>query len=57
MFQALQTAYAHGWSLATSLMTCVVVFRAGDHDFGVMTSADYDGDPDFVLYEFDPYRR
>ncbi len=33
------TAYACGWSLATTLMTCVVVFRAGDDDFGVMTTA------------------
>jgi hypothetical protein len=35
MSQALATAYACGWSLATTLMTCVVVFRAGDDDFGV----------------------
>ena len=35
MSQALNTAYACGWSLATSLMTCVVVFRAGADDFGI----------------------
>ena len=45
---AISTAYACGWSLATTLMTCVVVFRAGDDDFGVMTSAEYDGDPEIV---------
>ena len=35
MSQALSTAYACGWSLATTLMVYVVVFRAGDDDFGV----------------------
>ena len=30
MSQALTTAYACGWSLATTLMAYVVVFRAGD---------------------------
>ena len=57
MSQALDTAYACGWSLATTLMTCVVVFRAGDDDFGVMTTAEYDGDPEIVIHEFDPHRR
>ena len=51
----LYTAYACGWSLATTLMTCVVVFRAGDDDFGVMTTAEYDGDPEIVIHEFDPW--
>jgi len=54
MSQALDTAYACGWSLATTLMTCVVVFRSGDDDFGIMTSAEYDGDPEIVVHEFDP---
>ena len=55
MSQALTTAYACGWSLATTLMVYVVVFRAGDDDFGVMTTAEYDGDPDFIVHEFDPW--
>jgi len=55
MSQALSTAYACGWNLATTLMTCVVVFRAGDDDFGVMTTAEYDGDPEIVIHEFDPW--
>jgi hypothetical protein len=29
--------------------------RAGDDDFGVMTSAEYDGDPEIVIHEFDPW--
>jgi len=52
MSQALNTAYACGWSLAATLMTCVVVFRAGDDDFG-MTTAEYDGDPEIVVHEYD----
>ncbi|MGB5086214.1 MAG: hypothetical protein WBO09_16800 [Methylocystis silviterrae] len=31
--------------LATTLMDYVVVFRAGDDDFGVMLTAAYDGNP------------
>ncbi len=56
MSQALTTAYACGWSLATTLMAYVVVFRAGDDDFGVMPSAEYDGDADLIVYEFDPHK-
>ena len=36
---------------ATTLMDYVVVFRAGDDDFGVMLSAEYDGE-----HEFDPHQ-
>lgn len=55
MSQALNTAYACGWSLATTLMVYVVVFRAGDDDFGVMTTAEYDGDPNAIIHEYDPW--
>ncbi len=57
MSQALNAAYARGWSLATTLMDCVVVFRAGDDDFGVMLAAEYDGDLELVIHEFDPHLR
>jgi len=56
MSQALNAAYARGWNLATTLMDYVVVFRAGDDDFGVMLAAEYDGDFDPVVHEFDPHR-
>ena len=55
MSQALTTAYACGWSLATTLMVYVVVFRAGDDVYGAMISAEYDGDPDAILHEYDPW--
>jgi len=56
MSQALNAAYARGWNLATTLMDYVVVFRIGDDDFGVMLAAEYDGDPQLLLHEFDPHQ-
>jgi len=57
MSQALSNAYARGWNLATTLMVCITVFRAGDGEFGIMPSAEYDGDPALAIHEFDPYAR
>jgi len=57
MSQALSIAYARGWNLATTLMVCITVFRAGDGEFGIMPSAEYDGDPALAIHEFDPYAR
>jgi len=57
MSQALSNAYARGWNLATTLMVCITVFRAGDGEFGVMPSAEYDGDFAAVIHEFDPFGR
>lgn len=50
-------AFANGWSLATTLMVCVVIFRAGTSEYGVMVSSEYDGDPAAVIFEFDPFQR
>jgi hypothetical protein len=36
-------------------MVCIVVFHAGNGEFGVMPSADYDGDPATIIHEFDPW--
>ena len=57
MSQALSNAHLRGWNLATTLMVCVVVFRAGTDSFGVMPSAEYDGDPGAIVHEFDPFER
>jgi hypothetical protein len=43
MSQALSTAHARGWNLATTLMVCITVFQAGYSEFGVLPSAEYDG--------------
>ena len=53
MSRALNAAYARGWSLATALTDYVLVFRAGDGDFGVFLTGEHDGDLDRVMQEFD----
>ena len=55
MSQPRKTAYARAWNLATTLMVCITVFRAGDGAFGVMPSAEFDGDPASILHEFNPF--
>jgi hypothetical protein len=55
MPQSLTLAYARGWNLATTLLVCTVVFRTGDGAFGVMPTADYDGDAIEIVHEFDPH--
>ncbi|HET6608947.1 MAG TPA: hypothetical protein VFG62_19895 [Rhodopila sp.] len=57
MSQALSFAHARAWNLAITLMVCVVVFQAGAGDYGVMPSADYDGDASAIVHEFDPFQR
>jgi len=55
MPQSLTLAHARGWNLATTLLVCIVVFRAGDGEFGVMPSSEYDGDPAAIVHVFDPF--
>ena len=56
MSQALSNAHARGWNLATTLMVCIIVFQAGNGEFGVMPSAEYDGDEAAIMHEFDPFQ-
>jgi hypothetical protein len=49
-------AFANGWNLATTLMVCVVIFRAGTGEYGVMPWGEYDGDPAAIVHEFDPFQ-
>ena len=56
MSQALSIAHARGWNLATTLMVCITVFHAGNGEYGVMPSAEYDGDPATIIREFDPFQ-
>ena len=55
MPQSLNLAHARGWNLATTLLVCIVVFRAGDGKFAVMPSSEYDGDPAAIVHVFDPF--
>jgi hypothetical protein len=47
-------AQRHAWSLARTLMVCIIVFRTGK-TFGVMPASDYDGDTDIIVREYDPF--
>ena len=47
-------AQKNAWSLARTLMVCIILFKAGS-GYGVMPSAEFDGDPATVLHEYDPW--
>ena len=51
---SLHTARKFAWSLAQTLMTCVVLIHTSD-GYAVMTDADYDGDPSLIVYVYDPF--
>ena len=53
---SLSLAQKNAWSLAQSLMVCITVFKAGSA-YGVMPTAEFDGDPTAVVHEFDPFER
>ena len=52
---SLQTAHAFAFSLATTLMAAIVIFRAGDGTMSVMPATEYDGDDDTIVSEIDPF--
>lgn len=48
-------AHAFAFSLATTLMVSIVIFRAGDGTMGVMPACEYDGEDDTIVDELDPF--
>ncbi len=50
----LSLARNHALDLARTLMVPVTLFEI-DGDIGVMPSAEYDGDEDAVINEYDPF--
>ncbi|MER9713299.1 hypothetical protein NKJ13_24070 [Mesorhizobium sp. M0174] len=52
---SLAEANALAFSLATSLMVSIVIFRAGDGTLSVAPIDDYDGDISEIAGEIDPY--
>lgn len=48
-------AHAFAFSLATSLMAVIVIFRAGDGTLSVTPASEYDGDLSQIIREFDPF--
>ncbi|WP_181408145.1 hypothetical protein [Pararhizobium mangrovi] len=51
---SLSTAQLNALSLAKTLMTCITLFEAGD-SYGVVPTAEFDGDPETVINEYDPF--
>ncbi len=42
---------------ATTLMLCsITVFQAGNDKFGILPSAEYDGDPAAIVHEFNSFQ-
>ncbi|MDR7033022.1 hypothetical protein [Mesorhizobium sp. BE184] len=48
-------ATAFAASLATTLMTVIVVFQAADGTHGAMPANEFDGDEEMVKLELDPW--
>tara|TARA_R110000868_G_scaffold259743_17_gene518046 strand:- start:1042 stop:1206 length:165 start_codon:yes stop_codon:yes gene_type:complete len=51
---SLSTAQSFALNLSHTLMTQTVVIET-DHGYAAMPSGDYDGDPDRVMHEYDPF--
>lgn len=52
---SIDTATAFAFSLAASLMASIIIFRAGDGSFSVTPLNEYDGEPDAIIREVDPF--
>ncbi len=54
MSNNLPLAQEFAYSLATSLMACVTLFRS-EGGFGAMPTAEFDGQAESVLHVYDPF--
>lgn len=50
-------AHAFAFSLAASLMTVIVIFRACDGSMSVLPATEYDGESSAIVREVDPFAR
>lgn len=50
-----QTAHAFAFSLATTLMAAIVIYRTGDGTLSVTPATEYDGDEVDIIGEIDPF--
>ena len=51
---SLHTAQAFAWSLATTLMTCIVLIRTAE-GYAAMPATEFDGDQEVVIHEYNPF--
>jgi hypothetical protein len=54
MSHDLSLAQNHALDLARTLMVPVILFKV-EGEIGVMPSAEYDGDEDAIIHEYDPF--
>jgi hypothetical protein len=54
---SLNDAHAFAFSLATTLMVAIIIFRAGDGSLSVVPANEYDGDDTAIIHEIDPFQR
>lgn len=54
MSHNLKLAQQYAWSLAKTLMVCVVVLQT-EGQYSVMVADEYDGDEAAIVTEFDPF--
>ncbi len=54
MSDNLSLAQSFAWNLANTLMVCVTLFRAGEL-YSVVPSSEFDGDPETIVREYDPF--
>lgn len=52
---SLNEAHALTFSLASTLMPVIIIFRAGDGTLSVAPATEYDGDSAAILEEIDPF--
>ncbi len=48
-------ANQYAFSLASTLMAVIVIFRAGDGTFTVVPAGEFDGDEADIIREIDPF--
>lgn len=48
-------AHAFAYSLASTLMVSIVIFRAGDGSLSVVPANEYEGDDTAIITEIDPF--
>lgn len=50
----LNTAQSFAWNLATTLMVAVILFQTGE-GYAVLPASEFDGDPEQIVTEYDPF--
>jgi hypothetical protein len=54
---SLSVAQHFGLNMARTMMSCIIVFRISETLFGVAEAREYDGDPEAIVREYDPFAR